>query len=198
MKIVSVDKTNTEMIEQMARLISRAFLKAYGDMEIAVDEVYQCIDEKKICKVAVDEKLRVLGWIGGRSQYDGNVWEMHPLVVDENHRRKGIGKKLVESLEEKARKKGAITIYLGSDDETNSTSLGGIDVYLDVLEHIKNIRNIKNHPYEFYQKLGFKIVGICPDANGFGKPDIYMAKRIGKIDQNIVCYKRKKHNNRSV
>ncbi|MCK5129431.1 MAG: AAC(6')-Ii family aminoglycoside 6'-N-acetyltransferase, partial [Clostridiales bacterium] len=78
-------------------------------------------------------------------------------------------------------KREGITIYLGSDDETNSTSLGGIDMYPDILEQIKNISNINNHPYEFYQKIGFKIVGICPDANGFGKPDIYMAKRVGKI-----------------
>jgi len=33
--------------------------------------------------------------------------------------------------------------------------------------------------YEFYQKLGFVIVGVMPDANSFGKPDIYLAKRVG-------------------
>jgi hypothetical protein len=31
---------------------------------------------------------------------------------------------------------------------------------------------------EFYQKLGYVIVGVIPDANGFGKPDIFMAKRL--------------------
>jgi len=33
--------------------------------------------------------------------------------------------------------------------------------------------------YEFYQKLGFVIVGVMPDANSVGKPDIYLAKRVG-------------------
>jgi len=34
--------------------------------------------------------------------------------------------------------------------------------------------------YEFYQKLGFTIVGIIPDANGWGKPDILVAKRVNR------------------
>jgi hypothetical protein len=34
------------------------------------------------------------------------------------------------------------------------------------------------HPYEFYRKVGFTIVGALPDANGFGQPDIFMAKRV--------------------
>jgi aminoglycoside 6'-N-acetyltransferase I len=38
--------------------------------------------------------------------------------------------------------------------------------------------NLRGHPYAFYQKIGFVIVGVMPDANGLGKPDIYMAKRI--------------------
>jgi aminoglycoside 6'-N-acetyltransferase I len=33
---------------------------------------------------------------------------------------------------------------------------------------------------KFYQKLGYVIVGVIPDANGPGKPDIMMAKRVGK------------------
>jgi aminoglycoside 6'-N-acetyltransferase I len=37
---------------------------------------------------------------------------------------------------------------------------------------------LRGHPYEFYQKMGFAIVGVMPDANGIGKPDIYMAKRL--------------------
>ena len=57
--------------------------------------------------------------------------------------------------------------------------VGGIDLYPNVLGHLIKIENLRGHPYEFYQRLGFEIVGVMPDANGFGKPDIYMAKRVG-------------------
>jgi aminoglycoside 6'-N-acetyltransferase I len=49
-----------------------------------------------------------------------------------------------------------------------------------VFEHITKIKNLRGHPYEFYHKLGFVIVGVMPDANGLGKPDIFMAKRVGR------------------
>jgi hypothetical protein len=30
--------------------------------------------------------------------------------------------------------------------------------------------------------MGYTIVGVIPDANGLGKPDILMAKRIADLD----------------
>ena len=69
-------------------------------------------------------------------------------------------------------------MILGTDDHTNLTSLGGIDLYPNVLERLMNIRNLGGHPYRFFQKVGFTIVGVIPDANGIGKPDIYMAKSL--------------------
>jgi aminoglycoside 6'-N-acetyltransferase I len=67
---------------------------------------------------------------------------------------------------------------LGSDDETNMTSLGGVDLYEDLWTKSANIKNIKNHPYSFYEKMGYRIIGVMPDANGYGKPDIFMGKRV--------------------
>jgi aminoglycoside 6'-N-acetyltransferase I len=47
-----------------------------------------------------------------------------------------------------------------------------------VLENLSNIKNLRRHPFESYQKSGFVLTGVIPDANGFGKPDILMCKRV--------------------
>ena len=71
-----------------------------------------------------------------------------------------------------------MAVYLGTDDENNRTSIGGTDLYPNVLAQLSQTRNLRRHPYEFYQKMGYTIVGVIPDANGLGKPDILMAKRV--------------------
>jgi aminoglycoside 6'-N-acetyltransferase I len=119
-----------------------------------------------------------LGWVAGIKQYNGNVWELHPLVVRSDCRGKGIGRALVAELEDQVRERGGLTLWLGTDDEDNMTTLAGVNLYPNVFEHIARIKNLRGHPYEFYQKCGFVIVGVVPDANGLGKPDIYMAKPV--------------------
>ncbi|MGL5196534.1 MAG: hypothetical protein ACRC8Y_23330, partial [Chroococcales cyanobacterium] len=89
------------------------------------------------------------------------------------------GRTLLKDLEQQVRNQGGLTLWLGTDDETNMTSLSGVNLYSNLWEKIQTIQNLRNHPYEFYQKCGFEIVGVMPDANGRGKPDIYMAKSVG-------------------
>ena len=125
-------------------------------------------------------RANVLGWIGALPEYEGNAWELHPLIVHPAHQGKGIGRALVADLEEQVRARDGLTLYLGTDDEDFMTSLSQVDLYENPWEHIANIRNLKGHPYEFYQKMGFTIVGVIPDANGWNKPDIMMAKRVGE------------------
>ena len=67
---------------------------------------------------------------------------------------------------------------LGTDDERGETSLADVELYPNPLDHLQQLENPGGHPYEFYRKVGYTFVGVIPDANGFGKPDIFMAKRI--------------------
>ncbi len=103
---------------------------------------------------------------------------VHPLVVHAGHERRGIGRALVDDLEQRVRELGIHTMFVGSDDETGLTSLAGVDLYPDVLAHLTRLRDHGGHPFSFYQRLGYSVIGVMPDANGFGKPDIYLAKRL--------------------
>jgi aminoglycoside 6'-N-acetyltransferase I len=169
------------MVEQVATLLLEGFTGSWPDMESAIHEVRDSLAPERISRVAIDDDDTVLGWIAGESAYEGHVWELHPLVVHSEYRGQGIGQQLVADFEEQVKACDGITIYLGTDDEDERTSLGGVDVYPNILDHLINIRNLRRHPYEFYQNLGYTIVGIIPDANGFGKPDICMAKRVQTI-----------------
>lgn len=68
---------------------------------------------------------------------------------------------------------------------TGNTTLGNTTLFEDTFEKIKNIKNIQKHPFEFYQKMGYQIVGVIPDANGIGKPYIWMAKSIAEHTNNL-------------
>lgn len=182
MKIISLLPEHNHLIQQAAQLMIIAFREhwpeAWPTFEEGLKEVHEMLENERICRIAVDEQGNLQGIIGGIPGYDGNVWELHPLAVQPSLQGQGIGRALVKDLEEQVRLRGGLTITLGSDDEDNMTSLSNVDLYENLWEKIKDIRNYKNHPYEFYQKLGYIITGVVPDANGRGKPDILMAKRL--------------------
>ncbi len=175
---------DTSAISQVAMLLVEGFAtnwpEAWPNLASALEEVRESFAEGRISRVALDDDRMVLGWIGGISQYDGHVWELHPLVVRVNQQGKGIGRLLVADLEERVKERGGLTVTLGTDDVSQQTSLFGINLFPNVWEHVVQIRNLKHHPYEFYQKLGYAIVGVMPDANGPGKPDILMAKSVAR------------------
>jgi aminoglycoside 6'-N-acetyltransferase I len=182
MYITNLDPTHQPILHQAAALLAEGFRDHWPDawptIEEALEEVRDVAQRENICRVALDDDGTVLGWIGGLPEYDGNVWELHPMVVRADQRKQGIGRKLVADLEEQVRARGGLTIMLGTDDEANMTTLSDVDLYTNLWDQIANIRNLKGHPYEFYQKCGYTIIGVVPDANGRGKPDIIMGKRI--------------------
>lgn len=94
------------------------------------------------------------------------------------HQVKGIASDLVAHYQAEARRKGGITFCSGTDDEDGRTSLANTDLYTDLFRHIAEITNLGRHLYEFYERQGYMIVGVIPDSNGSGKPNIIMAKRL--------------------
>jgi aminoglycoside 6'-N-acetyltransferase I len=182
MKISDLTPENVPAIEQVAELLVTGFgdtgSASWRNIREALEEVQNSFQPGRISRIAVNEQGVVLGWIGGIEEYDGNVWELHPLVVRQDCQRRGVGRTLVADFERQVADRGGHTVRLGTDDENCRTTLGGVDLYPDVLDKLRSMENVRGHPFEFYLKVGYHVVGVIPDANGYGKPDILMAKRI--------------------
>jgi aminoglycoside 6'-N-acetyltransferase I len=171
-----------EWREQAARLLFESFRDrspAWPDLVAARTEVDDSLQPGKISRVWVADGV-VAGWIGAQPQYDGHVWELHPLVVAAGRRGSGIGAALVRDVEAAVAARGALTLWVGADDENFETSLGGADLYDDPPARLRDVTSGGAHPYPFYRRMGFQVVGVMPDANGRGKPDIFLAKRVGR------------------
>jgi len=173
-----------ETIKQAAKLLYATFSEINGDLWLkdekdAFTEVNECIEGSNIC-IGIKQENQLIGWVGLRPMYE-KTWELHPMVIKKEFQEKKYGRKLLNELEKVASQKGIIGIVAGSDDETNSTSLSEKEINGEnIFDEIRNIKNYKNHPFEFYIKCGYSIIGIIPNANGKNKPDIWLWKDIRK------------------
>lgn len=181
LSIEDLTTTDSARIEEAASLLHAAFspLGVWTTMAEARQEVVDSIVEDRISRVALNADGTVLGWIGAIRGYDGLVWELHPIVVGEAWRRHGVGRALVADLEAILTARGALTLWLGSDDLAGETSLGGVDLYSALPSALDSVRSWGSHPLPFYRRLGFHLIGVMPDANGPGRPDIFLGKRLG-------------------
>jgi aminoglycoside 6'-N-acetyltransferase I len=180
--VVPLGEADASTREAAARLLVEEFREhwpeAWPTLASAEAEVALALAPEKVALAAVTPEGGLLGWIGGQPMYDGAVWELHPLVVARAAQGRGVGRRLVAALEKELSTRGALTLWLGTDDCAELTSLGGVDLYPDVVAKLATVDSRKDHPFGFYRALGFSLAGVVPDANGWGKPDILMAKRI--------------------
>ena len=180
MKIVEFGKLSNEQLQRAAELLVDAFNhapSAWGTIGDATVEVATFIGNPERIGFAALDDSDLRGWIGGL-RYTPHAWELHPLAVDPKHQGQGIGTALVAALEMRACEEGVSTLWLGSDDDFGGTNLYAANVFPNVLEHLAQLAPATGHPFTFYRQLGYSVVGLLPDVNGFGKPDILMAKRI--------------------
>lgn len=152
--------------------------QAWPTIADARAEVREALAADRVGFAAV-EHGRLLGWIGAlESDYGPVTWELHPLVVAPSAQGRGVGRTLVTTLLDELRDRNVLTVILGTDDTDAMTTIGGRDLYPGVLDHLRAIEDRTGHPFAFYRRLGFEVVGVVPDASGPGRPDILMATRL--------------------
>lgn len=161
--------------EALAHLPSAYNAPGEAEAEVAL----RCADRDWLGHAALEGE-RLVGWIGAIRTYS-HGWEIHPLVVAPDRQRCGIGSALLAALEARARSAGVLTLFLGSDDDYGGTTLFGRDLWPDVVGHVAAIQvTTRGHALTFYRRHGYRIVGLLPDVNGAGRPDIMLAKRLGE------------------
>jgi aminoglycoside 6'-N-acetyltransferase I len=183
---VQITPLSKERADEAATVLHAGFAQhwpeAWPSHAAALAEVHDALSGTRVALAAVDDDT-LLGWIGaGPTDYGDMTWELHPLVVAPALHGRGVGRALVSALLDELRARGVTTVTLGTDDEDAMTSVGGVDLYPDVLDRLRAIEDHAGHPFGFYRRLGFEVVGIVPDASGPGRPDILMAKRLRPWD----------------
>lgn len=182
MNLIDIREASDAQLSEAARILVEALShvpSAWKTHEAAMDEVASFfIDDERRALLACEGAF-VRGWIGRIAVYS-HCWELHPLVVDPPAQGRGVGTALVRALEQEAALAGVLTIMLGSDDDFGGTTLFGRNLGLDPLPSLTQIAPTdRGHPFTFYRRLGYAVCGVIPDANGPGRHDILMSKRIG-------------------
>ncbi len=162
-----------------AELLTSTFPRSYDSKE-ARETIERLLEGENILLAAFEDG-NLVGFVGALRDEYSHAAELHPLIVKAKRRHQGVGRRLVTELEKRLAADGFLTVYLGTDDENFQTSLSESDLFEGTFEKVAAIRNKADHPYSFYEKLGYSIVGVIPDANGANKPDIIMAKRIRNV-----------------
>ena len=181
MNIVNMKILTEPQRVQAAQMLTDELPQGWETLQDAMDEVNELLDDDEPDAVflAAMEGDEVVGWCGMLPEYNGNVYELHPLVVRDDQQGKGVGTALMHAIEKCAKDKGGLTMMLGADDEKpgGETSLANADLYDNLPKRIQAFEP-GTHQTAFYLKLGYKVVGVVPDANGKGKPDIILAKKL--------------------
>ena len=121
------------------------------------------------------------GWAGA-APTDETAWEVHPLLVDPGRHGGGLGRRLVADVERLAAAAGALTMSVSTGDDVRATTIGGTDLWADPLGALARLDVVDTragHAFRFWQKAGYRVVGVLPDAEGVGVPSILLAKSLG-------------------
>lgn len=169
---------SAEQLNQAATILSDSLPLGWSTPTLAFTDITKLLTPKNTLLAFLDNDI-VIGFGGITPIYNGNVFELHPLAIKSTHRKIGIGTKIVHALESAAKSQGGLTIWLGADDDLTptETSFGDTNLFINFPKQLSEFTP-NFHQTAFYLKLGYTIMGALPNANGKGKPDIFLAKSL--------------------
>ena len=187
---VEVRTQDSVFIDKLAELSYDAFRRHAPSwlptMDRARQEVTESLEPGRESLALVDTAQEPIGWVGVIPHSGGRVWEIHPIAVRTADQSKGNGRLLVEHVEWLAQSRGVLTLFAGTSDETGATSLYGVNLYENPLSALATLSCRKSHAYEFWLRVGFRVVGVMPDEEGLGKPGIHFAKPVNRKAASVV------------
>ena len=148
-----------------------------GDLTQALADVVQFAPED-LSLVARDSEGTPIGWLHAehfRGQASG---EIKLVAVHPARRRQEVARTLVMAAEERMCATGCVTMLATVGDTRGRTSLYGIDVTEDAPGLLAAFHCHADHPAGFFLRIGYRLVGLLPDAYGPGKHDLTLARRI--------------------
>lgn len=177
MDILPASALTEAQLLQAAQILSASLPLGWPTPQAAREELEELLASGGCLLAALEDGVTV--GLGGLlpPDYDGRVWELHPLAVEVSRQGRGIGRALVTALEDTARARGGLLMRLGADDERGETSLSHTDLFDNLPCRLASF-DPGRHASAFYMKLGYQVIGVVPDANGPGKPDILLGKRL--------------------
>lgn len=176
MELVPFDKLGKTQIAQAAQMLTDELPEGWPTLADAMEEIDELRGKRESLLLCAVEENEIVGWAGLLPEY-GKLFELHPLVVRHDWQRKGIGTALLHEIMRAAREKGGLTLLAGAGDETGETSFANVDLYEDLPGKLAAFEP-GTHQSAFYMQHGFTVVGVVPDVNGIGRPDIQMAIRL--------------------
>ncbi len=142
MDIVIKDLETKNMMMEAFPLIHQMYKKMdYKAFEGALDEMILNNNYKMVAGFHDEKMIAISGYWIARMLYCGRYLQASNLVVDENFRGNGVGKKILNYLESKARKLGCDKMVLDSYSENKkSHSLYfGEDFYIRGFHFMKDL-----------------------------------------------------------
>src|SRR5260221_7776606 len=156
--LADLDRAQLDRLEQLTFEAARDHSPEWLPTPAAArEEIEDAFGPHQTSRVVLAADGAPLAWIAASPSW-GRVWELHPLLVAVTAQRRGLGRRLVDAIERHAAAAGALTMWVGTSDTTGATSLSNVDLYADPLRALATIEARAPHPFQFWQRVGYRIV----------------------------------------